>query len=67
MTGKCPHCGRIFDELTELNLIPDHGNPLELRAKASYCAGSGQYPRNPWSDHRPLWQDENNELEGMRR
>lgn len=49
----CPHCGEIFTRLTN-ELIPTHDWPRPCR---QVCPGSGQVPRNPDSDKRPLWKD----------
>lgn len=46
----CPHCGQLFTEHCEQ--IPTHDYPPLCR---SVCPGSGQHPRNPSSDRRPLW------------
>lgn len=50
----CPHCGEIFVALNSSRLIPTHDFPRPFRA---VCPGSGQNPRNPLSDSRPLWKD----------
>jgi hypothetical protein len=52
----CPHCGEIFEFAALRNgaLIPTHEFPRPCRA---VCPGSGQVPRNPDSDKRPLWKD----------
>lgn len=48
----CPHCGWMF---VEDRVVPAH------RWKLRTCPGSGQVPRNPESDRRPLWKDEMNQ------
>lgn len=53
MRSQCPHCGKIFENLA--GLIPTHDFPPPCRA---VCPGSGQTPRNPDSDNRPLWKDQ---------
>jgi hypothetical protein len=53
----CPHCGEIFKMRSDA-LIPTHDFPKPCR---SVCPGSGQYPRNPKTDRRPLWKDEEKE------
>ena len=58
----CPHCGWQYAVLYDINtrLVPDHKlDPLLL----GDCPGSGQNPRNPDSDRRPLWRDLTPELE----
>jgi len=52
----CPHCGELFSARNQL--IPTHDYPKPCR---SVCPGSGQVPRNPESDNRPLWKDEKHE------
>jgi hypothetical protein len=52
MEGMCPHCGEVFVMEKASHLIPVHDFP-----NPSLCPGSGQYPRNPESDKRPLWKD----------
>lgn len=47
----CPHCGKVDGRLKD-SLIREHifeGKP---------CPGIGQVPRNPTTDHRPLWKDQ---------
>jgi len=56
--SMCPHCGKLFAR-AGLALIPihaDHGNGDRPRE----CPGSGQLPRNPESDRRPLWNGKPN-------
>ncbi len=64
MKLMCPHCGWIYDTDTlgirELSLMPTHVFP-EL--SCIVCPGSEQHPRNPESDKRPLWKDEEKRLE----
>lgn len=52
----CPHCGQLFayESLLYNALIPTHDEVPPLRA---VCPGSGQAPRNPNTDRRPLWKD----------
>jgi rubredoxin len=45
----CPNCGWLYKERP--GLVPDH----ELELPSEKCPGSGQVPRNPESDRRPLW------------
>lgn len=47
--SMCPHCGQLF---RSSSLIPIHDEAPPARA---VCPGSGQNPRNPLSDRRPLW------------
>lgn len=49
----CPHCGTLFDKVDDL--IPAHHYE-----NGSWCAGTGQIPRNPLSDGRPLWNGRSN-------
>jgi hypothetical protein len=51
--SMCPHCGKIWSGMKDL--IPTHDFPVPCRA---VCPGSGQCPRNPLTDKRPLWKDE---------
>jgi hypothetical protein len=51
----CPHCGKLVRPGT---LVPVHDWPILCR---QMCPGSGQIPRNPESDARPLWNGERNE------
>lgn len=46
----CPNCGWCYPARV-LGLVPDH----ELELPSELCPGSGQVPRNPESDRRPLW------------
>jgi hypothetical protein len=50
----CPHCGKVFDPVKGDGSIPSHSWPEPLR---QVCPGSGQHPRNPLTDRRPLWKD----------
>jgi hypothetical protein len=50
----CPFCGALFQP-TGARLIPDHKIELERTDEWQPCPGSGQHPRNPESDRRPLW------------
>lgn len=59
----CPHCGWQYDPVRytkpgddglSFALVPCHDWPKPCR---SVCPGSKQHPRNPESDHRPLWKD----------
>lgn len=52
-TRMCPHCGWRFD-IARGRLVPPHG----CEGHAVQCPGTGQNPRNPESDKRPLWKDE---------
>lgn len=66
MQVMCPHCGETFDGCSSA-LIPVHvmklspGQDVVFRKTAIQyrinCPGSGQIPRNPESDKRPLWKD----------
>jgi hypothetical protein len=51
----CPECGQIFDK--QGPLVPNH---ISINSLPSNCAGSGQAPRNPESDKRPLWNGQPN-------
>ena len=51
----CPQCGELFGTLRR-GMIPEH-YPPESRQK---CPGTGQAPRNPASDLRPLWNGKPN-------
>jgi hypothetical protein len=54
---KCPHCGFLYSPSRFVggwNLVPSHAFP---EASQDVCPGSKQTPRNPLSDHRPLWKD----------
>lgn len=50
----CPHCGKLFDWASK---VPTHDYPPPCR---SVCPGSGQLPRNPETDRRPLWSGKPN-------
>lgn len=52
MTGMCPYCGRIVR--VRRSWTASHHNQVES------CPGSGQPPRNPESDGRPLWNGKPN-------
>lgn len=57
----CPHCGRLFTyaECGRADIagkIPDHAFPW-TPVGGRLCPGSGQQPRNPESDRRPLWKE----------
>ncbi len=55
--SMCPHCGQLWSARAvhkHGHLIPEHNFPLKGTDK---CPGSGQVPRNPESDMRPLWKD----------
>lgn len=49
---KCPHCGLVYARKRGIWLVPRH------KYAGRRCEGSGQVPRNPESDKRPLWKDE---------
>jgi hypothetical protein len=49
----CPHCGELFARLAN-SLVPIHDDA----SCGTVCPGSGQTPRNPRSDMRPLWNGE---------
>jgi hypothetical protein len=50
--SMCPHCGWRFDsDRLSGGLVPGHD------FSGWSCPGSGQTPRNPESDRRPLWKD----------
>lgn len=61
--SMCPHCGWQYDQAAEEKKrknpipgkVPTHDYPKMCR---SVCPGSGQVPRNPETDNRPLWKDE---------
>jgi hypothetical protein len=55
----CPHCGQVF--ASSAPLIPTHDWPKPCR---QVCPGSGQIPRNPETDRRPLWKDLPKEANG---
>ena len=59
----CPHCGRLFNKAVA-GLIPVHDWPPLCR---QVCPGSGQIPRCPESDARPLWNGEPNPHFGVMR
>jgi hypothetical protein len=55
--SMCPHCGELFVQLDN-GLIPSHfDSAFEVHG---ICAGTGQGPRNPESDRRPLWNGKPN-------
>jgi len=53
-SSMCPHCGELF---SPCDLIPTHNWPKPTR---QVCPGSGQIPRDPISDGRPLWNGKPN-------
>lgn len=48
----CPHCGALFDS--------DYSIPVHFYENGAYCSGTGQVPRNPLTDGRPLWNGRSN-------
>lgn len=55
MSSMCPYCGTIVR--LRHNLTATHNWPPPTR---QVCPGSGQNPRNPETDGRPLWNGEPN-------
>lgn len=60
--SMCPHCGRLFCRgqmgwQGAPGLIPEHAYPA-TPVGGHLCPGSGQVPRSPESDRRPLWKDD---------
>jgi hypothetical protein len=54
MQQMCPHCGWKYPLYQARNSkVPPHASI----ANEPYCPGTGQNPRNPESDMRPLWGD----------
>lgn len=60
MALMCPQCGWQYDphdwphnELPH-ELVPIHSQTV---ASSAVCLGTGQHPRNPETDRRPLWKD----------
>lgn len=52
----CPHCGLRYDrQICGDGLVPVHHAAEPTRG---VCPGSGQVPRNPETDRRPLWSEE---------
>jgi hypothetical protein len=49
-----PHCGMRYPPRP--GLVPEHSAALGNSASCP-CPGSGQNPRNPETDRRPLWKD----------
>ena len=59
--AMCPHCGRTWfyaaiHHAEIPGMIPNHAYPA-TPVGGRLCPGSGQGPRNPESDRRPLWKD----------
>ncbi len=55
--SMCPECGILFGRLRN-GLVPVHHT--RIGASTKRCEGSGQAPRNPLSDGRPLWNGKRN-------
>lgn len=54
-TGMCPHCGEIITVMNGLTTYHDYPKPCR-----AVCPGSKQYPRNPETDGRILWNGQSN-------
>jgi hypothetical protein len=56
--AMCPHCGACWPYAELVNALPIHNRiPVHYHDRRE-CPGTGQHPRNPESDRRPLWNGE---------
>ncbi len=58
--SMCPACGKLIGRVDMMLAEPIPGLIPRHDSAGAECAGTGQSPRNPESDRRPLWNGEAN-------